>query len=89
MSQSSNTTKLLKCVYLMTKVVFDTVIFPPVLFVAGQIVACSLGYEKNKLHVSGCEMKLKVGESQAVSLFGLSFQSGEVFDQIKAAKLTI
>lgn len=77
----------------MTKVVFDTVIFLPVLFVAGQIVACSLGCERNKLHLSRacCEMKLKVRVSQAVSLFGLSFRSGEVFDQIKAqaAQLTI
>lgn len=65
----------------MKKIVFDTVIFLPVLFVARQIVACDLGCSEGKLHISGCETKLKVGWMQAVSIFGLSFHSGRVFDQ--------
>lgn len=65
----------------MKKIVFDTVIFLAVLFVARQIAACDLSYNKSKLHIPTCEMKLKVGWMQAVSLCGVSFHSGKVFDQ--------
>lgn len=57
------------------KVVFDTdFFFLPVLFVSGQIVPCSLGYSKSKLHISGYKMKLKLGEpKQSTSLVSIRY----------------
>lgn len=73
----------------MKKIVFNTVVFLPVLFVAREIVVCDLGYSKSKLHISVCEMKLKWGEHKQSPSLVCPFVLGKYLGktEVQAAQL--